>query len=343
MKTISNIGLVFFIGLMTICCLPNSVNAQQLPLLSADSDDNSGGRTILLGLSAGTSKKPSIQFSENANAYGLTDGMSIEYDGTGSAATNKLNINSTTNSPIFTLLNNGDASNTGKFSTNSLEVALGATINGNTQTETLTTSDAAVIGGYLLANNQLDVNGGLSVLSGDTRLTNDTNGSGATARTAYLPGHIYIAPFNNTTNISYLQARREDNSGDTQLNIRTWDNGSLTESMQIKKDGDVDILGYTELGSGSPAIKIKKLTGLTNGSQGGIATIAHGLDGSKIISVNVNVISDSGFYFPPNATSSVGGEYVVLWDLTNIFIGNTNTNSSTILNNEFTVTILYEK
>lgn len=298
MKTVSNIGLIFFIGLITICSLPQSINAQQLPLLSAESDDNSDSRTILLGLTAGNSKRPSIQFSENANSIRPIDGMSIEYDGRNNAI-NRLNINSTTNTPIFTIDNDGN----------------------------------------------IEGDGDLRIQNGDTYLAIDPNGNTPTANSVYLPGHIYIAPFNSSTNISFLQARREDNSGDTQLNIRTYDNGSLTESMQIKKDGDVDVRGYTKLGSNdAPAIKIKKLTGKTKASEGDSTAIPHGLDATKIISVNASVFTDIGVYIGANANiPSSGAEFTLSWTDTHVNVINSNTNSEEILDKDFVVTILYEK
>jgi len=61
-----------------------------------------------------------------------------------------------------------------------------------------------------------------------------------TAQSIYLPGHIYIAPYNGT-NISYLQARRSDNSGSTELQIRTYNAGSLVEAMRINSSGNVGI------------------------------------------------------------------------------------------------------
>jgi len=59
------------------------------------------------------SQRPSIQFSENNNIYG---GMSIEYDGTGYGASNKLVLNAVDGSPLFTLFNDGNISVTGKIS-----------------------------------------------------------------------------------------------------------------------------------------------------------------------------------------------------------------------------------
>jgi hypothetical protein len=97
---------------------------------------------------------------------------------------------------------------------------------------------------------RFDVNG-----SGDIYLNQDPiNGAG---QSIFLPGHIYISP--HAGNVSFLQARRSDNSGSTQLNIRTMNNGSLTEAMQIQSNGDIGISTSTpqarlDIGSGNLAL-----------------------------------------------------------------------------------------
>jgi hypothetical protein len=74
--------------------------------------------------------------------------------------------------------------------------------------------------------------------AGDIYLSDDVNAG--TAQSIFLPGHIYISPYNEG-NISYLQARRADNSGTTSLRLRTYNAGSLTEAMHIEGNGNVGI------------------------------------------------------------------------------------------------------
>jgi hypothetical protein len=74
--------------------------------------------------------------------------------------------------------------------------------------------------------------------SGDIYLAGSVNTG--TTQSIYLPGHIYISPY-NATSTSYLQARRADNSGSTALHIRTWNAGQITEAMQIESNGRVGI------------------------------------------------------------------------------------------------------
>ena len=61
-----------------------------------------------------------------------------------------------------------------------------------------------------------------------------------TDQTLYLPGHIFIAPYNGS-DWSYLQARRSDNSGSTNLRFRTYNGGVLTEAMSILSNGNIGI------------------------------------------------------------------------------------------------------
>ncbi|MGN6495696.1 MAG: hypothetical protein ACTHLE_27140, partial [Agriterribacter sp.] len=74
--------------------------------------------------------------------------------------------------------------------------------------------------------------------SGDIYLSNST--TTGTPQAVYLPGNIYISPYNGS-NISYLQARRSDNSGNTSLQIRTYNSGNLVDAMLIDQNGNVAI------------------------------------------------------------------------------------------------------
>jgi hypothetical protein len=74
--------------------------------------------------------------------------------------------------------------------------------------------------------------------AGDIYLSDDVN-AGAN-QSLFLPGHIYIAPFNGG-NVSYLMARRFNNSGSTALQFRTVNNGTIVEAVHIKSNGSVGI------------------------------------------------------------------------------------------------------
>jgi hypothetical protein len=80
---------------------------------------------------------------------------------------------------------------------------------------------------------KLHVAGGDIVL-GDDKIQN-VNG-----RSVYLAGHVYLTPW-STGDVAYLQARRGDNSGSTQLQFRTSNDGAVVEAMRITNTGNVGI------------------------------------------------------------------------------------------------------
>ena len=74
--------------------------------------------------------------------------------------------------------------------------------------------------------------------NGDVYLSNTPNGG--SAQSTYLSGHIFLAPYAGSE-ISYLQARRLDNSGTTSLRLRTFNTASLVDAMHIAGNGNVGI------------------------------------------------------------------------------------------------------
>jgi hypothetical protein len=80
--------------------------------------------------------------------------------------------------------------------------------------------------------------GALDVANGDIWLS--ATPDGGSNQTTYLSGHIFLAPYSNT-NISYLQARRGNTTGTSELRLRTMTNGSLIETMHLSGNGNVGI------------------------------------------------------------------------------------------------------
>ncbi len=79
----------------------------------------------------------------------------------------------------------------------------------------------------------LDVDG-----SGDIYLVDNPNNNGS--QSIYVPGHMYIAPYNGG-DIAYVQARRQNNSGSTSMRLRTYNSGQVTEAVHIDSEGNVGI------------------------------------------------------------------------------------------------------
>lgn len=83
-------------------------DSPQAPLHIED-DGTAGSPTIVAALESATSQQPVLQFA-NTSTISLSAGMSIEYDGTGAAATQSLNINAVGGTSLFEFGNAGDFS-----------------------------------------------------------------------------------------------------------------------------------------------------------------------------------------------------------------------------------------
>ena len=129
---------------------------------------------------------------------------------------------------------------------------------------------------------------------------------------------------------------------------------SFTERMRIKGTGEVgigtttptselEVNGFTKLGTTAPAVKMIKLTGTTNAAQGSSTSMAHGLTSSKILAVNVLVEYSAGNSVPPSYTASVGYEFDYFISGTNITVINKLSNSSLILSKPIRVLVTYEE
>lgn len=100
--------------------------------------------------------------------------------------------------------------------------------------------------------------------------------------------------------------------------------------------------GLSEVNDPTKTAKVKKLTGTTASTQGATATVAHGLDGTKIIGMTCIVNHASGQGMLPNQFFNTGYQYDVNFSASIININNHATNSANILSKPFIVTIFYE-
>jgi hypothetical protein len=101
--------------------------------------------------------------------------------------------------------------------------------------------------------------------------------------------------------------------------------------------------GATQLGSGAPLVKMLKLTGTTANSDGGTVSIAHGLDQTKILSIEVMVDwGSNGSYIPPRYPVS-GYEFYWGSGGSNINITNVSGNSASITSKPIKILIVYEQ
>jgi hypothetical protein len=108
--------------------------------------------------------------------------------------------------------------------------------------------------------------------------------------------------------------------------------------------GDQYVGGFSSLGGDAnhPGIKIKVLTGTTAATEGGVASIAHGLTVSKIVSVTVLVNhSENAFVLSGYSTQFVGLHFSVSLSIANIQIINHPTDSENILLKPVKITVIY--
>ena len=98
--------------------------------------------------------------------------------------------------------------------------------------------------------------------------------------------------------------------------------------------------GYMKIGPTAPAIRIKKLVG-TTGAAAGATTIAHGLTGQKIISINVKITPTLNNGTPPGYPSAAYS-YSFYHDATYVVV-ETAAGATAVFSRDFFITIIYEE
>ena len=116
-------------------------------------------------------------------------------------------------------------------------------------------------------------------------------------------------------------------------------------SSQPEFVDNVKVDGFVMIGSGSTAVKTKKLTGITGAAEGNATNIVHGLPSiSKIIGLQVLVTSPgNGNRIPPSFSYTAEHEYDVYIDATYVRVQLSATNSGSILNGAITALLTYEE
>jgi hypothetical protein len=122
--------------------------------------------------------------------------------------------------------------------------------------------------------------------------------------------------------------------------IGTTTDGDSTKKLQVA--GNTYVSGYSKLGESAPAIKMKKLTATSPAAQGGVAYVAHGLDYTKIIGVQVLLKVSTGL-FTNGHTHYSGCQFDFYVDGVNVVFHAHATNSASILSKPFTVLLTYEE
>jgi hypothetical protein len=137
-------------------------------------------------------------------------------------------------------------------------------------------------------------------------------------------------------------------SSDTRR-IKLWAEGGTEMTGSATVLGNMQINAFTRMGTSgelSPAIKIKKITGTSQSTQGTVATISHGLNAQKILFVSVlmdigNAPGDKKI--PPNYFSPGGYEYNFEVRSNAIWVLNRSGNSGNILSKPLEILIIYQE
>lgn len=124
-------------------------------------------------------------------------------------------------------------------------------------------------------------------------------------------------------------------------------NAARSNALVVYKNGNTDINGFTQLGKTSeaaPSIKMKKLTGTSANTQGGLVAIPHGLNRAKILAVQVLLTYAAGVADIPGPYLDAAG-YEYNWQVTinDINIYNKTGNSINILSKPVRILITYEE
>ncbi|MBL0358125.1 MAG: hypothetical protein IPP72_15215 [Chitinophagaceae bacterium] len=119
-----------------------------------------------------------------------------------------------------------------------------------------------------------------------------------------------------------------------------------SNAMVVRYNGNTDISGYTRLGTvadNSPRVKIREVQSINTAStDGGVVTVVHGLDRSKIIAMNVLLNYGNGDVIP-GFRGSPGFEYSTAYDDINIYVYNIAGNSANILSKPLKISITYKE
>ena len=109
--------------------------------------------------------------------------------------------------------------------------------------------------------------------------------------------------------------------------------------------GNLEVDGFTKLGSGSesPAIKMKKFSGTTPGIEGFTFGVTHLIDISKILSVQVMIERDTDEFVHNGYTKITESEFNWKLNSSQVLIQAASTNSGDLISKSYRVLIIHEQ
>lgn len=150
---------------------------------------------------------------------------------------------------------------------------------------------------------------------------------------------FYVGNGTGHTNRSNAMVVYKNGNMDINGSVDVAANATIAGAAAIT--GNLDVGGFSQLGTGAPSIKMKKLTATSPAAQGGFTFVNHGVTPSKILSITA-LITVAQFQILPNHLQT-GFQYTLNVDGNNIAIGAVNGNSASILNMPVKILIVYEE
>lgn len=124
--------------------------------------------------------------------------------------------------------------------------------------------------------------------------------------------------------------------------LRVDDNGNVGIGSS-SPGARLEVNGFTKLGDNAPALKTKKITLTTSSTPGQFATVAHGLNGTKIISVSGTVEYMPNAFVSLNTSAIAQYSVAVSFDATNVAVYTHPGNSAQVLSKSVRLLIVYEE
>ncbi|MGR3810364.1 hypothetical protein [Jiulongibacter sp. NS-SX5] len=327
--------------------------------------DSIGYSSFAVGLNSKAIGAMSISMGRDTKASGelsFAVGYNVSALGSNSVA---MGYGSSAEGFISTALGSGKAK--GDYST-----AMGSFSTASGNTSTAFGSNTMALGGRATAfGSNTTAQGDLSTAMGSyTRAVGDIsttfgNGSYASGDNSTAFGYYTTAKAADATAIG----RYNDVSDNPDPSIRSLTdrlfqigNGSYNiftganynNAMTVLRNGNtginttdptsaLDVHGFSQLGESSPKIKLKKLTGTTSSVQFGLAILSHGLDATKILSIDVIIETSTTRYINESyATTRSGYAFDYYFNDSSVIVTNLSSSSS-ILSKPIKVLITYEE
>lgn len=148
----------------------------------------------------------------------------------------------------------------------------------------------------------------------------------------------------NITGSRYFGQYFNLNSGTAANNFLSFDYNGSTPILDLKGNGNVEIAGFTKLGSepSAPKIKMKTITSTTGATEGSDSSFPHGLTASKIIDYSVLVeVAGGGVWVKSGHIQFPERQFDTEINTVNIRVYNHPTNSGNILGRPIKVVFTY--